>query len=360
MPVNRDRLLETFCALVRIDNPSGQEAAMAAHLIQRCEALGMACSQDAAGNVLARLEGRGEPLLFAAHMDSVAVAVGKEPVVRDGVVYSAGDTVLGADDLAGVTAILEGIEAAREGGDGVRGAEVLFTVQEEVGLKGARAFDYAQLRSKLGIAFDLNGPVGNICIGSPAHDTFTVTIHGKSAHAGVAPETGVSAIKVAAAAIAAMPIGRIDEETTSNIGTIEGGSANNIVPERARFKGEIRSRNQAKLAALWEQIRQAIESAAAAHGASAEIQYEQHYGPSVLDPESAIVRLAIAAVAAVGLTPELVVTGGGSDVSIIAQHGIETANLSMGYQQIHSSDEHIEISEIERAAAIVAHLLAAN
>jgi tripeptide aminopeptidase len=357
MSVNPERLLDTFCTLVRIDNPSGNEAAMAAHLIERCTALGMQCEQDAMGNVIARLAGAGTPILFSAHMDSVAPCIGKQPVVRDGVVYSAGDTVLGADDLAGVTAFLEGIQAAQESGLAHRAAELVLTVQEEVGLKGAHGLDYSRLHSKQGIAFDLNGPVGNICVGSPAHDTFTARIIGAAAHAGVEPEKGISAIQVAACAIAAMPLGRLDDETTANIGSIEGGKANNIVPDIVVIKGEARSRSLAKLDAQWAVMRQALEAAAARFGASVEIEYTRHYEASVLDADASIVQLVSRAVRAVGLEPELVVTGGGSDVSIISNKGIETANLSMGYNQIHSVNESIAVSEIDHAAQIVLNLL---
>jgi len=357
MPINSERLLDTFCALVRIDNPSGQEAAMAAHLAERCAALGMACEQDDMGNLLARLPGAGEPLLLNAHMDSVAPCVGKQPVVRDGVVYSAGDTVLGADDLAAVASFLEGIEASLESGRPHRAVELLLTVQEEVGLKGARGFDYGRLRAKQGVAFDLNGPVGNICVGSPAHDSFAATFHGAAAHAGVEPEKGVSAIQMAAVAVAAMPLGRLDDETTANIGSISGGKANNIVPDEVTIKGEARSRDLAKLDAQWAAMRQAMEEAAARFGGTVAIDYQRHYEASVLAHDAPVIQLVSRAIRAVGLAPELVVTGGGSDVSIISSRGIETANLSMGYQKIHSVDEHIAVSELVHAAEIVLNLL---
>jgi tripeptide aminopeptidase len=357
MPINRERLLDTFCTLVRIDNPSGQEAAMAAHLMERCTTLGMECEQDALGNVIARLPGAGEPLLLNAHMDSVAPCVGKEPVVRDGVVYSAGDTVLGADDLAAVATFLEGIQASVESGRPHRAVELVLTVQEEVGLKGARGLDYSRLRARQGVAFDLNGPVGNICVGSPAHDSFVATFHGAAAHAGVEPEKGVSAIQMAAVAVAAMPLGRLDDETTANIGSISGGKANNIVPDEVVIRGEARSRDLAKLDAQWAAMRQAMEDAAARFGGTVAIDYQRHYEASVLAPDAPVIELVSRAIRAVGLEPELVVTGGGSDVSIISSRGIETANLSMGYQKIHSVDEHIAVSELVHAAEIVLNLL---
>ncbi len=357
MPINTERMLETFKTLVSIDNPSGQEQAIAEHLIKRCEALGMTCSHDAMFNVLAKLDGHGEPILFNAHTDSVAPCVGKQAVVRDGVVYSAGDTVLGADDLAGVTVFLEGIEAAQASGKPLRAVELLLTVQEEIGLKGARGFDYSQISAKQGIAFDLNGEVGKICIGSPAYHTFVATFRGRSAHAGVEPEKGINAIYVAAYAIATMELGRLDDETTANVGFVQGGKATNIVPDEVIVKGESRSRNEQKLANAMQQMRTAMENAAAQHEATVEIHEERRYGPSVLAPDAAIVQLVSQAMRDVGLEPELVVTGGGSDVSIIGNKGIEMANLAMGYENIHSVNESIPIVQMERAARLVERLL---
>ncbi len=348
--------LATFLELVRIDNPSGQEQAMAAAVRQRLDSLGIDSRQDTMGNIIAFVPGRGEPLLLNAHLDSVTPATGKQPVVKHGIVRSAGETVLGSDDLAGVAAILEGLRGALATGRH-RAAEIVFTVQEEIGLRGARGLAYEQLRSRMGVALDLNGEVGGICVSAPAQDSIQVTIKGRAAHAGIAPEQGIDAIRVAAEAIMAMPLGRIDAETTANVGVIEGGAATNIVPALVSLKAEARSRDEDKLDRQTAAMRDAFERAAARHGAEIEWHTERSYGPIKMDPDAPIVALCRKAVEALGIEPRLVETGGGSDVNIFNMHGIAAVNLSIGYREIHSSDEHIAVADLEQAARLVEALL---
>jgi tripeptide aminopeptidase len=355
--INSDRLLHTFTTLVQVDNPSGQEQAMAQKVMGLLREIGLQPEQDAKGNVIARLPGKDDPLLLSAHLDSVAPAVGKRAVVDDGFVRSGGDTVLGADDLAGVSAILEAIQTVREQGTEHRAAEIVFSVEEEVGLKGVRALDFTMLTAKQGVALDLNGEVGGICISAPAHDTIAVTIQGKAAHAGVAPENGVSAIVVAAEAISKMPLGRIDFETTANIGTIEGGAARNIVPEHVKLIGEARSRDEGKLDRQTAAMKRAFEEAAERHGAQVEFVAERAYGRQKIAPDAPIVQLCQEAARRIGLDPYLVETGGGSDVNIFNMRGIEAVNLSIGYREIHSTNEHIAIADLEKAAQLIYALL---
>ncbi|HEY0739219.1 MAG TPA: M20/M25/M40 family metallo-hydrolase [Herpetosiphonaceae bacterium] len=355
--IKTDRLLDTFLTLVRVDNPSGQEQAMAQTVIGMLRERGLQPEQDAKGNVIARVPGQGEPLLLSAHLDSVAPAVGKNPVVDGDFVRSSGDTVLGADDLAGVTAILEAVTAHLEANNGHRAAEIVFSVEEEVGLNGARALDFSKVSAKQGVALDLNGDVGGICISAPAHEQISVTITGKAAHAGVAPEHGVSAIVVAADAISRMPLGRIDSETTANIGTITGGAARNIVPEHVQIVGEARSRDEAKLDQQVAAMRKAFEEAAERHSAQVDVQTFRAYGAQKISPEAAIVQLCQSAAQRIGLEPKLIETGGGSDVNIFNMHGIEAVNLSVGYQEIHSTNEHIAIADLEKCARLVFALL---
>ena len=355
--INADRLLESFLTLARIDNPSGQEAAMAAEVMVRLRELGLEPQQDSKGNVIAAVPGWGEPLLLSAHLDSVAPAVGKQPFVDDGVVRGDGTTVLGADDLAGVTAILEGLRSAMEAPGSHRAAEVVFTVEEEVGLRGSRALDFGRLHARLGVALDLNGDVGGICVSAPAQDAIRVAIRGRAAHAGVAPEQGISAIQVAAEAIAAMPLGRIDAETTANIGVITGGAATNIVAEHVAIKAEARSRDEGQLDRQTAAMRRAFEAAAGRYGAELEFTVERAYGPLRVAPDSTIVRLCRKAATSAGVEARLVETGGGSDVNIFSMHGIEAVNLSVGYREIHTPAEHIAVADLQRAARMVEALL---
>src|SRR6476660_4304410 len=275
--INADRLLETFLGLVRIDNPSGEEATIAAHVRGLLEAIGLTVEEDGVHNLLARVPGDGVPLLLNAHMDSVAPCHGVRPLVADGVVRSSGDTVLGADDRAGVAAIIEGVRATLERGGPHRAAELLLTVQEEVGLMGAAAFDTGKLRARTGVTFDSGGDFGGITIAAPSQDSLHAILTGRAAHAGVAPERGINAIVIAANALAAMPLGRIDAETTANIGIIKGGAATNIVPERVELWGEARSHNQDKLVAQVEQMVAALEEAARATGADVKIEITHKY-----------------------------------------------------------------------------------
>ena len=354
--IDEQRVLQTFLELVRIDNPSGQEQQMAAAVVDRLRALGLSPEQDAKGNIVARLDGDDEPLLLAAHLDSVAPASGKRPIVENGIVRSAGDTVLGSDDLVGVTAILEGARAALANGHH-RAAELVFTVQEEVGLVGARGLDYSLLRSRMGVALDLNGELGGICVSAPAQEGIRVTITGRAAHAGVAPEQGVDAIRVAAEAIAAMPLGRIDEETTANVGVIQGGTATNIVPEQVTIRAEARSRDEQKLDRQVAAMRAAFEAAAERHGATLDWQSTRAYGPIRIAEDAPVVELCRRAASAAGFEPRLVATGGGSDVNIFNMRGIDAVNLSVGYKEIHSTSEHIAVADIVGAARLVAALL---
>jgi tripeptide aminopeptidase len=355
--INQDRLLNTFLDLVRIDNPSGEEAAIAAHVRGLLEALGLTVETDHLHNLLARVPGEGEPLLLNAHMDSVAPCRGVRPIVADGFVRSSGDTVLGADDLAGVAAIIEGIRTTLERGGPHRAAEILFTVQEEIGLGGATAFDTRLLTAREGFTLDAGGDFGGITIGAPSQDSLHIVVSGRAAHAGVAPEQGINAIVVAAHAVSHMPLGRIDAETTANIGIIKGGEATNIVPPQVELWGEARSHDQDKLVGQVKAMVAALEDAAREFGASVRIEVTHKYDTYRLTEDLPIVQQAAQALRAMGVEPRYEISGGGSDVNVFAQRGLSMANLSVGYRAIHSTDEYIAVADLNRAAEIVARLL---
>lgn len=355
--IDQDRLLGTFLGLVRIDNPSGEEAAIAAHIRGLLADMGLPVEEDSIHNLLARVPGEGAPLLLNAHMDSVAPCRAVRPVVAGGVVRSSGDTVLGADDLAGVAAIIEGVRVVLERDGPHRAAEILFTVQEEVGLRGAAAFDTGKLRAREGFTLDSGGDFGVITVGAPSQDSLYAQVTGRAAHAGVAPEQGISAIVVAARALAAMPLGRIDEETTANIGVIKGGDATNIVPERVELWGEARSHDRARLANQVQAMTAALETAARAHGASVRVDITHKYDAYRLTEDVPVVRRAAAVLRAMGLEPQFHLSGGGSDVNIFAQRNLSVANLSVGYRAIHSTAEHIAVADLARAAELVVRLL---
>jgi tripeptide aminopeptidase len=355
---NTERLLNTFLDLVRIDNPPGEEADVVGYIRGVLEPLGLSFEQDEHLNLVARLPGEGEPVLFNAHTDCVPPCVGVQPVVEHGIVRSSGDTVLGADDLAGVAAILEGVRRIRESGGTNRAAELLFTSQEEIGLRGAAVFDYSRLQARMGVTLDSTGPVGGMCMGGPSQKSLNAVVLGKAAHAGLEPEAGINAIRVAAEAIAAMPLGRIDEETTANVGVIHGGAATNIIPERVELRGEARSHNQATLDAQIEAMSHALRDAAERHGATLELDISQPYQTYRLKEDEPVVQYVITTLKRLGIEPYTYISGGGSDVNIFAQHGVRVVNLSLGYQAIHTIDEHMAVAELERAAQLVTGLLA--
>ncbi|HHX64032.1 MAG TPA: M20/M25/M40 family metallo-hydrolase [Chloroflexi bacterium] len=351
--IHRERLLETFLHLVRIPSPSGQEEEVARAIVRYLNDLGADVETDEAGNLLAHFDGQGDPLLLTAHMDTVTPCDRINPVVRDGVIYSDGTSILGADDKSGVAIILEVLQVPADEDMPRRPLDILFTVEEEVGLAGARAFDMSRLRARMGIGLDSGGGRGIIIVSAPSQDSLVATVHGRSAHAGAHPEQGINAIRVAAEAIAAMPLGRIDEETTANIGVINGGDATNIVPDRVTMRGEARSRNTAKLEAQTGAMVNALESAAQAHGATVNVQVTRAYEAYNLDEDNPIVRLVADAMRSLDIEPCMVPSGGGSDGNIFNAAGIPMVQISAGMQEVHTCQEYVALDDMVAAAELV-------
>ncbi len=363
--MSTERLLAAFLDLVRIDSPSGREAALARHCIGELTALGFTARTDATaaltgsdtGNVIADLPGAapGAPtILLSAHLDCVQPCEGVVPEVRDGSVFSRGETVLGADDKAGIAAIVEGVRRVIEDGAPRGNLRVVLTVGEEVGLKGAKVLDPAVAGDvDLCLVLDADGDPGGIVVGAPTHDTFVATFHGLAAHAGVAPEQGRSALVMAARAIAAMPSGRLDDRTTANVGSIEGGSATNVVPARVTLTGECRSLDPARVDEVSSAMEQAMREAARAGGGTVDVRWTREYHAFSTDPEGPELALVSAACADVGLEPRLRTSGGGSDGNVFAAAGAPTLVLSCGMRALHSTDEHISVVDLESLAALV-------
>lgn len=351
--IDETRLLNLFLDLVRISSPSGSEGLVAEAITSELRALGMAAERDGAGNLLTRLDGEGEPLLLTAHMDTVGPCENVRPVVRDGVVYSDGTTILGADDKAGVAVMLEVLRILKEGKDGHRPVEALYTVREEVGLEGAKEFDTSRLQGRMGIGLDAGGEQGTLVVSAPSQNTLLATVHGKMAHAGANPELGINAIRVAAEAIAAMPLGRIDEETTANIGVISGGTATNIVPDLVTIRGEARSRSEDKLQAQTDAMVRALQERAEANGAQVDVEVMRQYDPYTFDETDPVIALVTGAMRAVGVEPIMVPTGGGSDANVFNSAGIATVQVSCGMAEVHTCDEHVAVSDMVSTARIV-------
>jgi len=360
--IERARLKSLFLELVQIDSHSRREGRIAARLARELGALGAQVSFDDAGvelggetgNLIAQVPGTADApaLLLCAHMDTVVPGEGVKPIVEDDVIRTDGRTVLGGDDKSGVALICECVRACREHGLRHPPLDVVFTICEEVGLLGAKHLDLSRVRARRGLVFDSDA-VGFAFTRAPGANHIEVVVRGKAAHAGMAPERGVSAIRVAAEAIASMRLGRIDAETTANLGRIEGGRATNIVPDEVRVRGEARSHDLGRLAAQTEHMRACFEEAAARHpGARVEVQVEVAYEPMAVAEDSAIMRLVAAAAARTGRTIAAAGMGGGCDANVLNRRGLEVVNLGTGMRDIHTTSEWLKVSDMVAAAEV--------
>lgn len=365
--IKRDRILESFLTLVRTDTKTLDEAKMADVLQSMMEGIGFTCERDGAGeahggttgNLICRLAGsvKGRPLLLCAHMDRVSPGLGVKPVVRDGYVYSDGSTILGADDAGGLIGIVEGLRHALEAGIERPDIEVLFTIGEEGGMFGARYVELDKLTAQECYVLDSSAPVGSLIVQAPAAASVEVTVVGKAAHGGVAPEKGINALQVAAHALTQLRQGRIDEETTCNLGVAGGGEATNVVMERFTMKGDTRSISMAKLDAQIAHIESVFSQTAAEWGARVELNIEKKYGAVNLTEADSIVQRSQAAFRAAGIEPVLKATGGGSDANMFNMRGLLALNHGCGYSNAHALEEKQSIEDLERLVAFVVELV---
>ena len=359
--LDNDRLLRNFVDLLSVDSYYGDEERVVAVIRPIMEPAGVAFRLDSSGNLIGVWAAQGKsgpPIMLNAHMDTVWPTPGMVPVVRDDGVYSDGSSVLGADDKAGVAAILEAVLAVHDAGLEHGPVELVFTVGEDVGHIGSKAFDPAEIESRVSFVFDAGGPVGTVVTRAPGSRSFTATFHGKAAHAGIAPETGISAIAMMARAIDRMPLGRIDAETVANVGTVEGGQAQNIVPDKAQLVAQARSLDERRLEAQVAAMQDAMDSAADEFGGRVEVAFTLAGHAYQLDDDNPAVARADAAIRAAGLKPEHVPTGGGSDAAEFNSKGIASACLGMGYEEVHSVDEFMPHAELRWITQIGAQLIA--
>lgn len=368
--INKERMLTEFLELIKIRCSTKAEREVGDLLKQRLGDLGLTVFEDEVGgkiggncgNVIAYLKGTVQEapvIMLSAHMDCVEPCGGVEPVFENGVIKSAGNTILGADDKAGVAAILEGLRTVLEKNIPHGGVQVVLTVSEEGGLDGSKHIQKEHLKADFGYALDSGGSPGQIILKAPGQNSIDVVIHGKTAHAGVAPEEGLNAIVVAGKALAQIKQGRIDEETTANIGIIAGGHATNIVPDRVELKCEARSRDVTKLAAQTEHMKQTFETVAASHGARAEVHIHHAYDPFVLAEDSFAVTLAAKAADSIGLKVALQATGGGSDANFFNNYGVPTAVLGVGMSKVHTTEEYITEQDLYHSGEWVAAIIGA-
>jgi tripeptide aminopeptidase len=351
--VDSERLLRTFLDLVAVDSPTGHEREIGLVLEARFRELGCSTTMDEVGNLLAVYPGTREgTILVSTHMDTAGTDRGITPIIgADGVIRTDGSTILGADDKSGLAGCLELLTLLRENpGQSHPTIELVVSVGEESGLVGSRQFDVTRLDATHGFVLDTAGVLGSITYWSPTSVYLTVTFRGRKAHAGVEPEKGVSAVQVAADAIAAMPLGRIDDETVANIGTISGGEARNIIPDTVVLLGMARSHDQAKLDAQLEAMRRACSDAAAARGATVEFEAEEIYRTYKIDEDARPYREAAAAIRSLGLDVVPRKSGGGTDGNYYNAKGIPCVALSTGMVDEHATTEHIAIDDLVLAA----------
>ncbi len=352
-----DQLVNNFCEFVKIDSESGDEERFLSYLEALfAREIQAECTRDSYGNLIARVPAKGsgktEPILLGAHADTVKPGKGIKPVIEDGVIRSAGETILGADDKAGIAEIFEAVRTAARRPP----VEIVITRGEEIGLLGAKNLDTALVRAKTGFIVDSDA-LDTVIIGGPTHISLDIEIIGKSAHAGMEPEKGVSAIRAAAEAITRFPEGRIDAETTANVGTIHGGLIRNGVPEWVTIQAECRSLNDEKARQQAERMHRAFEEAAAAAGAKANVDVNVEYMAFQLSEDDPVVDIAKQAIAAVGLKPKAQVVTGGTDALVLCGKGIKSVVLGDGGRAEHTTDENIAVADMVKATAIIRTIL---
>ena len=353
-------LVDLFLELCSLPSPSGNERTVTDRVTAYVAALGLEWDEDDAaarldgdtGNVYCRIAptngAGGTPIFLCAHTDTVPPEAAIEPVVgEDGVIRNAAGTILGSDNKAAVVVMLEAVRRVLEDGREHAGIELLFTAQEEVSLRGADAFDHTRLVATTGYVYDQGAPIGEIVVGSPHARLLDFRFHGTAAHAGMYPEDGRSAIAAASRAIADFRLGRIDEETSANVGVISGGTARNVVPEWCSFTAEVRSHDERKAIAL---AREMVESAAFA-ASLADCEVESEVRPSFpgyrFRQTDAPVRLAAVALERAGYTPSYALSGGGADANVFNARGLQCVNLANGMTDIHTPDERISVGDLE-------------
>ena len=358
--VNKERMIAEFMELVKIDSGSRKERLIADALLLKLKELGYSAVEDQAGqaiggdagNLFLKIPGTaaGFTVLFCAHMDRVTPGLGINPQLLDDRIVSDGQTILAADDLAGVVQILEMLRILKEHELDHPNLEILFTISEEGGLFGAKNFDRSLSQADFAYFLDGGGDVGQLIVQAPSQAKVNVIMHGKAAHAGIEPEKGISAIVAASKALAMMKLGRIDSETTANIGIITGGVATNIVCDKVEMRLEARSLSMLKLNEQTEHMKQVFLEAAKEMGTEVDVIIEESYPSYNLSSEDGIVKLAIAATEKIGRKPELVPTGGGSDANILNGRNLPSMVLANGLMNAHRLDEYILISELVKGA----------
>ncbi|MBU1077956.1 MAG: M20/M25/M40 family metallo-hydrolase [Spirochaetes bacterium] len=360
--INEKRLVQTFIKLVTIDSPSYQEEKIIKYLIRFFKDNGLKVKFQkvgSSGNIVAFLKGNREglPLFFNAHTDTVQPGTGIKPVITDKLIRSDGSTILGSDDKSAITLFLEGIRYIKQ--NRLKHTDIYFvlTYAEEQGLVGAKNFDFSLLKAKYGFSFDSHGKIGTAVLSAPTHYQYTVTVKGKSAHAGIEPEKGINAIVTGAKLINKIKVGKIDHETTANVGKIEGGIATNIVPEKVVFEGEVRSRNREKLKRYIKDLKSIISTFRKKYRVKIDLDLKLAYRSYDFSGTSFLVKQFRKACRAINISPVFDKSNGGSDSNIFNQNGFQCLNVSTGMAEVHSTEEYILIKDMVQGMKLFLSLI---
>lgn len=364
----RERVLNEFLQIVRIDSLSLKEEAMFDYLRQRLAGMGLSVEFQEyeypeigakSGNMIVKLASNVDSpkkvLFFDAHVDTVEPGIGVKPVVDGEVVRSDGTTILGADDKSGVAAMIVALEELTKPGALHGELYFLFTSAEEIGLAGVTHLDFKNIKADYGYILDSHGQVGGVIVAAPYHYHYEIRVKGRASHAGIAPDKGISAIRIASRIVSRLPQGRIDSETVANIGLIDGGKATNIVAEDCVVTGEYRSLDPKKPSKVEQMIRRIVERYG--RGAvSVETKFEKLYDGFAIDRGSDFIKLTDEAVRGIGIAPRYEKTNGGSNTNIYNQNGIPSLTLASGMEDLHSADEYIRIDDLENLTRLVLKL----
>lgn len=346
------RMIDQFMEMVRIDSESGNEAEFIAWLKKELDKLGATTTIDGYGNLIAKLDGKNssftEPILLSCHADTVKPGVGIEPILEDGVIRSKGDTILAADDKAGIAEMLEAIRTA----DVHPPLEIAISRQEEVGLLGVKNMDYSLITAKKGFLLD-NDTLDTIVIGGPSYFAIDVKVMGKAAHAGMEPEKGTNAIQAASRAISNLRLGRLDHETTANVGVIKGGMIRNGVPDSCEFLAECRSLTHEKAQSLADEMVFVIRQQVEAYGADVAMRVDNLCKAVDIPEDSETVLIAKKALKTAGVDATTTFITGFTDASIYNNQGIEVAVVGIGARDEHATSEHIHVADMEKALTMI-------
>lgn len=366
--INEKRLINNFMDLVKIDSVSRDEAGVANYLVDKLKKIGLEVDLDNAGefansntgNIIAHLKGNIKKvpvILFSAHMDTVSPGKNIKPIYKNGKIYSSGDTILGADDKAGIAIILEMLQFIKDSNIPSGDIEVVFTICEETGLIGVKHLDISRLEAKMGFILDSEGDAGEIITSAPFHNAIELTFLGKAAHSGANPENGINAIQVSGFALSRMHLGRIDKETTANIGIISGGKACNIVPDEVILKGEVRSRNERKLEQQTAQLKRICQNTAKEFKAKVKIKVTREYDGYRLSEQDQIIRTTLKAAKNIKINTVFAASGGGSDANVLNKKGLTSVNLGIGMKKVHTVDEYILIENLKQSVEYILSLV---